>query len=104
MFHVYVLKNDSGTFHYIGHSHDLSERLLEHNRGKVRSTKAFRPLHVVYTEPFTTKSEAYKREIYLKSAHGNIFYRKCLNLIRRLSFFSPSLNYPTSNSENSFSQ
>ncbi|MCG2715949.1 MAG: GIY-YIG nuclease family protein, partial [Candidatus Marinimicrobia bacterium] len=36
MYQVYVLKSVTDNFHYIGHTKDISLRLNEHNRGKVR--------------------------------------------------------------------
>ena len=67
MYKVYVLKSRHKNFHYIGHSGNLPERFTEHNQGKVRSTKAYRPFRLIYTESYATKPEAAKREYYLKS-------------------------------------
>jgi len=75
---VYVLKSIKDNFHYIGHTHDLGQRLKIHNSRKVRSTKGHAPLKVIYTESFTTRSEACKREIYLKQFTGNIWLRQYL--------------------------
>ena len=50
-------------------------RLKRHNRGKVRSTKAYIPWKVVYTEEFQTKSEAYQREMFFKSIDGYQFLK-----------------------------
>ncbi|MFQ6611575.1 MAG: GIY-YIG nuclease family protein [Fidelibacterota bacterium] len=60
MYTVYVLKSLDHPFHYIGHSRDVPKRLKIHNQGKVRSTKARRPYKVIYTEDYSTKSEADK--------------------------------------------
>ena len=46
---------------------DLARRLAKHNNGDVRSTKAYRPWHLVYTEKFSSKTEARKKEVALKS-------------------------------------
>ena len=37
-----------------------------HNSGATKSTKPHRPLIVIYSESFSTKTEALKREIFLK--------------------------------------
>jgi len=54
----------------------MEERLDQHNRGRVRSTKAYRPLELVYKESFKTKSEAYKREMFFKSIDGYRYLKK----------------------------
>jgi putative endonuclease len=67
---AYVLKSlKTGRFNY-GSTEDLANRLAKHNSGKVKSTKAFRPWEVHYSEQFETKSEAYRRELFFKSIDG----------------------------------
>jgi len=78
MYYVYVLKSVNGNFHYIGHSEDISFRLKQHNAGKVRTSKAHRPYTLIYFEEYQTKSEAQKREYYLKRGKGNIWLREHL--------------------------
>ena len=75
---VYVLKSIKDNFHYIGHSHDLEKRLKTHNKKKVRSTKGHAPFKIIYTETFSTRSEAFKREMYLKQIEGNIWLKQYL--------------------------
>ncbi|MBM3261054.1 GIY-YIG nuclease family protein [Candidatus Kaiserbacteria bacterium] len=65
MWHLYILINESSR-HYIGISHDVENRLQEHNRGEVRSTKGYRPWSLLYTEQYNDKTMARKREIFLK--------------------------------------
>lgn len=76
MFYVYVLQSETSKTHYYGHSIDLDNRLKRHNAGKVRSTKGRRPWKIVYSEPFDTKSEAYKRELFFKSIEGYRFLKE----------------------------
>ncbi|MFC2084465.1 GIY-YIG nuclease family protein [Bacteroidota bacterium] len=67
MFFVYILKSlKSGRF-YIGHTKDLARRLGEHNSGIVRSTKAYKPWRIVYTEEFVNREDAFKREVEIKT-------------------------------------
>ena len=75
---VYVLKSAESHFHYIGHTINLPDRLRRHNRGQVRSTKAYRPLTSIYTEDYPTKSAAQQREYYLKRGEGNLWLRDYL--------------------------
>jgi putative endonuclease len=48
----------------------MEKRLKRHNQGKVKSTKAYKPWKVIYTEEFSTKSEAFQREMFFKSIEG----------------------------------
>ena len=75
LYTTYVLKSGKFVRHYYGHTKDLVNRLKRHNQGKVRSTKAFLPWKVVYTEEFQTKSEAYQREMFFKSIEGYQFLK-----------------------------
>ncbi len=79
MYTVYILKSIIVDRYYIGHSADLDKRLSEHNSGKTRSTKAYAPWKAVYTEEYNTKSEAYKRELEIKSFKSGIKFRNLIN-------------------------
>jgi len=76
MYQVYFLKSENGQHFYIGCTSDLVKRLKDHNAGKNRSTKPFRPWHVVYSEDFTEKTDAFKREWFLKHPRG--YKEKCV--------------------------
>jgi putative endonuclease len=76
MFFAYILKSlKDGRFYY-GHTSDIEIRLLDHNNGKVKSTKGRRPFLVHYYESFETKSEAVKRELFFKSIDGYLFLKE----------------------------
>ena len=78
MYQVYILKSEKLEKYYIGHSHDIVLRLESHNHGKVRSTKAYRPWKIVYSEISESKQEAYKREFQIKSYKGGEAFKKLL--------------------------
>ena len=63
---LYVLKSVATQRHYIGISSNSHKRLDQHNGGKVRSTKSYRPWKLIYAQEFSTKKEARQREIFLK--------------------------------------
>ncbi|TAK66251.1 MAG: GIY-YIG nuclease family protein [Bacteroidetes bacterium] len=69
MFYVYLIKSDEG-LRYIGHTPTLEKRLMEHNSGTCHSTKRGTNWKIIYTEEFTTRSEAMKREKWFKSGVG----------------------------------
>jgi putative endonuclease len=73
-YQVYILRSLEHNRYYIGHSENVEKRVSEHNFGKVRSTKAYRPWKIIYTEKKENKKEAYAREMQIKSfKHGEAF-------------------------------
>ena len=70
MYFVYVLKSTKHNRYYIGVTKDIHKRLKKHNNGSSRSTKPYRPWVIIYNEKYKDKSDAYRREYYLKSPKG----------------------------------
>jgi putative endonuclease len=68
-FCLHTEEREDGRY-YIGSTSDVQKRLREHNRGNVRSTKAYCPYSLFYMESFTTKNEALREERFLKSPGG----------------------------------
>jgi len=67
MWHVYILLCEDGSL-YTGYSDDPDRRFLEHLEGKGgHYTSTHKPIKLIYTEHFQTKSDALKREILIKS-------------------------------------
>jgi putative endonuclease len=74
MFTVYVLYSELHNKIYIGFSSNIDARLASHNAEKGKGyTHRFRPWKIVHSEPFSTKTDAQKREKQLKSAKGRAF-------------------------------
>ncbi len=66
MFYVYFLKCNDNSF-YCGYTNDLNKRLMAHNKGiGSKYTKKRRPVTLIYSEEYLTRSEAMKREYALK--------------------------------------
>ncbi|MDR3627736.1 MAG: GIY-YIG nuclease family protein [Ignavibacteriaceae bacterium] len=78
MYYIYILKSKDSNHFYIGHTADLEKRLSEHNSGRVKSTKKYLPWQVIYFETANTKSEAYKREMQIKSYKGGNAFKKLI--------------------------
>ena len=76
---VYILQSLKDGSFYIGYTHDLEARVKEHNEGSTRYTKQKRPWELVYQEEFISKSEAIKRELFLKRQRNTDFYKKLIN-------------------------
>jgi putative endonuclease len=66
MYYLYILKSLKDLGYYIGTSDDVQGRLINHNKGKTKSIKHRVPFILKYTEQYQTKTEARKREIFLK--------------------------------------
>jgi putative endonuclease len=74
--YVNILRNLERYNLYIGSTQNSDTRLNAHNTGKVRSTKSFRPWIRIWLEEFDSKTDALKREKYLKSGWGRQWINK----------------------------
>jgi len=79
MYTVYVLQGNEGKL-YKGFTNNLPRRIKEHRAGHTQTTSRMGNLVVVYKEVYADKSEARKRELYLKSAPGRKFLKRILKL------------------------
>ncbi len=75
MFFVYAIKSTVRNYIYIGMTNNVGRRLAEHNNGENRSTKAYKPFVLIYTEAFPTRIEAREKEKYLKSGIGKEYLK-----------------------------
>lgn len=79
MYTVYILKSlRDPTRHYVGSTHDLVQRLKEHNGGKSVYTRSYAPWEVETYLVFKDKKTAQKFEKYLKHGSGHAFLKKRL--------------------------
>jgi putative endonuclease len=76
---VYVLRSELDGNLYIGFTEDLPSRFRAHADGLVQSTRPRRPFILVYCEYHTARSDAMRRERYLKTSAG----KKALKLMLR---------------------
>ena len=63
---LYIIQSVADSSYYVGYTHDLRLRLEHHNAGWTMSTKAKRPWKIVYSERCASKSDAIRREAYIK--------------------------------------
>ena len=70
MYYVYILRSNLTSKLYKGSCADLRKRLENHNLGKVRSTKKYKPWKLIYYEAFENKSNALREEKFLKTGKG----------------------------------
>ena len=79
MAYIYVLRSLKNSKRYVG-STDLlpKERLQKHNYGSNQFTKRNGPFELIYEESYDNKTEARKRENFLKSGVGRKFLDEVL--------------------------
>ena len=82
MYYVYFLKRKDGKT-YKGSTANLKRRIEEHNRGKVKSTKYHRPLKLIGYEAYIIKSDAERRERFLKKTEGRrLLKQQCRDILK----------------------
>lgn len=66
MWYVYILLCSDNSL-YTGSTNNLEKRFLDHRNGKGgRYTRSHKPLEIIYSEEFSSKSVALKREAEIK--------------------------------------
>ncbi len=75
MYFVYAITSLSRSYIYVGLSDDVERRIGEHQGGKNKTTKPYRPFSLILVETFETRIEARQREKYLKSGVGKQFLK-----------------------------
>ena len=73
LFTVYAIKSLSHKFIYVGLTNNLDRRINDHNSGYNQSTKHYKPFELIYSESFSDRISARKREKELKSGSGKKF-------------------------------
>lgn len=76
MYYVYILKSKIDGKFYTGFTGNLRNRIKDHDNGNVDSTKNRRPLELIYYEAYKEKSDALKREKFLKTTKGKLQLKK----------------------------
>ncbi len=67
----YILISQKDGKLYIGSTPDLRKRIKKHQQGFVKATKSRLPIKLIYYECYLEKSNAKKRELYLKGGKGH---------------------------------
>lgn len=76
MIYVYILQSVNTNKIYIGITNDVQRRLTEHNEGKSKYTKNFKPWSVINIIGFSDSNKASAFEKYLKNGSGFAFMKK----------------------------
>ncbi|MEY5047552.1 MAG: hypothetical protein RLZZ175_911 [Bacteroidota bacterium] len=67
MYFFYILYSTSNDKYYVGHTSNLVERLRKHNSNHKGFTGNINDWKVVYSEQYSSKSEAFAREREVKA-------------------------------------
>ncbi len=71
MFYIYAISSIKRNYIYVGLTKDIEQRVLRHNQGREKTTRAYRPFELIYYEQVdNSRVEARKREKYWKSGVG----------------------------------
>ena len=80
MFYVYILYSKNDDRFYVGMTANIQQRIRDHNSGRNKSTKPYRPWIVVHTDVFQNRTDARRREKYLKTAAGRRWRKMNINI------------------------
>ena|SRR3989338_3863284 len=95
MFFVYFLKLSNGDI-YKGLTGDLERRWKEHAAGKVDSTKNYLPIRVIGYEAYTLRSDAERREKFLKTTEGRrLLKQQYRDVLQRSKFSMRAEGWPS---------
>ena len=75
MFHVYAIKSILRNYIYVGLTNNLGRRFGEHNNGENKTTNPYKPFELIFIEKFVKRSDARKKEKFLKSGIGKEFLK-----------------------------
>ena len=92
-FWVYVLELENGK-KYVGHTNNLYRRIQEHKDGRSTYTSKYKINKLLYYEKHNSRSQAMKREKFLKSGNGRQWLNQQL-IEQSASWLIGSLIIPT---------
>ena len=75
MYYVYILLLSNKQL-YTGYTDDLKRRIAEHRAGSSKFTSERLPVSLIHYEAYLLKSDAQRREKYLKTTEGKRFLRQ----------------------------
>ena len=88
MYYVYILLLENGDL-YKGSTGDLKQRFVDHQQGKVDSTKNKSP-RLIHYECFWLKSDAQRRERFLKTTEGRrLLHQQIRDILQNSQSLAP---------------
>ncbi|MDD3887242.1 MAG: GIY-YIG nuclease family protein [Patescibacteria group bacterium] len=85
MYYVYILLLNNNQL-YTGYTANLKQRISEHKRGKASFTSKMLPLKLIHYEAYLLRTDALRREKFLKSSKGKKLLKQQLSdLLKKLN-------------------
>jgi len=75
MYYIYILLLNNKQL-YTGYTENLRRRMAEHKTGHVEFTSRRLPVNLIHYEAYLLKSDAQRREKYLKTTEGKRFLKQ----------------------------
>lgn len=79
MYFVYIIQSLKDGSYYVGQTKDIERRLEKHNKANSGYTATKKPWKLVYSEEFRTRTEAIKRERFLKAQKSKEFIERLIS-------------------------
>ena len=80
---TYVLLSGKNGDIYVGSTENIYDRVVLHNGGKVKSTKGYKPWKLLEYREFDSRSEAVRREKFLKSHQQKEILKRKYGLVAK---------------------
>jgi len=80
--HTYILRCVTTGRFYVGHTENLAKRLTEHNNNRTVSIKNRGPWELVYSEAFSSRAEAMRREREIKRMKSHAWIERLVRASR----------------------
>lgn len=77
-FRLYIFHQHLDKF-YVGHTQNLTDRIYRHNNSGSKSTKSASDWTLVYTEQFSNRSAAYKRELEIEKKKSRMYIENLIS-------------------------
>ena len=81
-FHVYILQSESSGHFYVWQTKNVEERIAYHKANYSLALRNRGPWKLVHTEEYATRSEAVRRERYIKRQKERRFIEALLSVSR----------------------
>ena len=78
MFYVYILLQKNKQL-YTGYTASIRQRVSDHKKGRVESTRNRRPIKLIHYEGYLLEEDAKRREKFLKSSEGKKLLKRQLS-------------------------
>jgi putative endonuclease len=78
---VYIIYSKAIDQYYIGQTENLADRMYRHRNSGSRSTKKAKDWELMYKEQYETRSEAVRRETFIKDKKSRKFIEELLRSV-----------------------